>query len=1525
MFTISDWKRRLAKLLAALMLLGMPGMDALLGLTAYALEYDRDIISDADALMAGDILHPGSAISRDDETFGKVTPITNRFWGSNLHIIDYVFVGGRYGDSSGKKAIDMNLPLHEGLETISYYWNGDDDCKFSYVFNNRTCFEVAADGTLNIYYLKEEQARDGGCADYETDEVTKELLQSVVPYDGNGNRTTSWEVVNVETNNDYPIEQTRLTPNYGYVDLSETKEDHYLTYTIITLQGYGAHQHKLVKTKSIGGSQLTVECVQNAGCNLPRRRASVWLQKPSQVTFGDGQSVTLAGSDKLMDILQTPTVTYTKGDVTVDSLDDVTETGVWTCKYSFESPYVELFANETGNSVKVELTTDVKVNPRELYDAGIYLDGFSADNKPILTVKLGEKTLTKDTDYSLTYSDVVKNNKREINVKVKGMGMYAGETETTLLEELSDISEMAGFFKLEEEEALYDPYEPFEPQLYTIEPAEGLTEGTDYVITRPAESMNAGEYAITVTGINKYSGSFTLPYWIMPYPIVGEVWVAFEDPVVEEPVGEGIPVSEEQEEPIGEDTDEIKQFTYTGTAIYPALMQMIWRDLELSEADFEVSYPATPVECGRYACEIVFKGNFTGSIILEYEIVPASLTISVNDATVEAWGDTPEYTFTYDGFVNGETEDVLTTKPKVTCAYPKVDGNNTEYVSINNGNAFTTPINLVENSAEAKNYTITYINSDPPAMLTINDQIPSSPPSGEKVHPNLASLANVRSYTYGDSYIGSDGFDKIVGLTGSFSGTMTFGWRKKSDNATVPLNSTTVPQIPGDYVMTVQYGGDDYWAGETAMFDFTVYPREVTVTGISAVNKPFDGNCTVALDVSKAGISGLLEDDASKLNVASATGKFMSATPGTGKSVRVTKIALGGDMKDYYTVSGESLAILLTADITEIDTFAKLKTLLEGCPDNYRLILTRSYFAQNTDTAIGITAKNVTIDMNGKRITGNSAAGLFTVSGELGLIDSVGGGWLTGAKTAITVENGGEARLYDVGISSNTGATGGGVWVKSGGTLLLAGANITGNTATTNGGGVYVETDGTFVVAGGSVTGNKVGSANNNVYLCANSVITVPVVEGTGIMGNAAIGVTTAAAPTDSAPVTLTSGLSQSVGIAFLKSDNGAYGIGLNASQKEAALKPLHNVNVAQIANGTVTVSTEKAVEGTTVTLDVIPNRGCALVADSLTYSMAGGQPAAIENGKFTMPAGDVTVTATFEARDTIPKIVENVLELDGTLNLYYHLKVPEGFNGEGAKMTFSLSGQTIPFNKATKAGDYYEFPCRVYVYQMADPITATFTYQENGETKTVTDTYSVKEYLDDVLRKDTTTVTANVVNALRNYGYYIQRYLRLFGLSYKEMPKGGNPDVDLDSAIAGSAGNAIDTASTYVDYQKIKNLGILLNINSGTDLKFEFNLVAGVSGPVTAKVGEEDEVVINPKNNAYTVAKKNIAANNLDVPFEFIVNVGNEKAFTTTASVMNYIAIVLSNTDNDDEAKAMAALYEYWVAAKAYSKANSQ
>ena len=104
--------------------------------------------------------------------------------------------------------------------------------------------------------------------------------------------------------------------------------------------------------------------------------------------------------------------------------------------------------------------------------------------------------------------------------------------------------------------------------------------------------------------------------------------------------------------------------------------------------------------------------------------------------------------------------------------------------------------------------------------------------------------------------------------------------------------------------------------------------------------------------------------------------------------------------------------------------------------------------------------------------------------------------------------------------------------------------------------------------------------------------------------------------------------------------------------QTDTPAPTTYAVNIASgIQNGSISANPSNAAADATVTLTVTPAQGYVL--ESLTVTDANSQTVTVNNNQFTMPASDVTVTATFkEAPQTDFTFTINVTG-EGTINLY--------------------------------------------------------------------------------------------------------------------------------------------------------------------------------------------------------------------------------------------------------------------------------
>lgn len=145
----------------------------------------------------------------------------------------------------------------------------------------------------------------------------------------------------------------------------------------------------------------------------------------------------------------------------------------------------------------------------------------------------------------------------------------------------------------------------------------------------------------------------------------------------------------------------------------------------------------------------------------------------------------------------------------------------------------------------------------------------------------------------------------------------------------------------------------------------------------------------------------------------------------------------------------------------------------------------------------------VTIDLNGhllKTTSGVSNLIHVTQNGELTLVDSnpnaVHKFDKSNALWKLAAEDAEDENIVVIKGGAITGGnyyTGGGIYVRKGGTLLMRGGNIVGCTAR-EGGGIYVEDGGRFEMSAGTITGctagQEEGKTANGVFIAAGGRFT---------------------------------------------------------------------------------------------------------------------------------------------------------------------------------------------------------------------------------------------------------------------------------------------------------------------------------------------------------------------------------------------------------------------------------------------------
>ena len=488
---------------------------------------------------------------------------------------------------------------------------------------------------------------------------------------------------------------------------------------------------------------------------------------------------------------------------------------------------------------------------------------------------------------------------------------------------------------------------------------DGLTlDKDDYTVAGNEKATDVGTYTLTVTGTGNFTGSASKDWKIQA--VTDNDWT---------------------EKPNVTNCTYGKTPTVTmGTAKFGNVA------VEYFTQDGKISFGADiPTNAGSYKAvfTVAETGNYNGlTKTVNFTISQRALTVTANPKTI-TYGEKPANGgVTYEGFVNGENEEVLT--GTLDFAY--------DYAQYGNvGSYHITPKGLTSG-----NYDITFTKG----ILTVAQKdvtIQGVAVEASKVYDGTANAAitdngrlshnfdgenltfHVGTAAYDDKNVGAD---KTVTFTGfSLEGSAAKNYRLTGQPGDVTASITqkpveltvTVKDKVYDGTLTAELGtvthsgfvaGDDVQLvngtpsfsskdkGENIPVTFTPFtltgpdagnyaltqptgvkagisPKPVTVSGITAQDKTYDGNTQVTFAYGDARLEGNLDGD--KLTV-TAQGSFEDANVGE-KLVNITGLTLGGAERGNYVLAERGQQTSAAAAITANDRYLDLSGLdLGGDP-----------------------------------------------------------------------------------------------------------------------------------------------------------------------------------------------------------------------------------------------------------------------------------------------------------------------------------------------------------------------------------------------------------------------------------------------------------------------------------------------------------------------------------------------------------------------------------------------------------------
>lgn len=169
----------------------------------------------------------------------------------------------------------------------------------------------------------------------------------------------------------------------------------------------------------------------------------------------------------------------------------------------------------------------------------------------------------------------------------------------------------------------------------------------------------------------------------------------------------------------------------------------------------------------------------------------------------------------------------------------------------------------------------------------------------------------------GDSftYDGTEHKPAVTVVDGNTSVAVTVEYSKNKD--------------AGEATVTVTANAENYTG--SVIKTFTIKPMPVTISGVKANDKVYDGNARAVIDISGATIDGKVEGDELTVNAESVTAAFADANAGGGKTVTLSgNFTLAGTSAGNYVLSAQPESATGTIARKALELVADHVTITEG-------------------------------------------------------------------------------------------------------------------------------------------------------------------------------------------------------------------------------------------------------------------------------------------------------------------------------------------------------------------------------------------------------------------------------------------------------------------------------------------------------------------------------------------------------------------------------------------------------------------
>ena len=472
-----------------------------------------------------------------------------------------------------------------------------------------------------------------------------------------------------------------------------------------------------------------------------------------------------------------------------------------------------------------------------------------------------------------------------------------------------------------------------------------LTSLTDYGYI-VVKMSNVGIYNFTITGDGNYTGEVKATWQITAREVTPAI--------------------------------EVASCSYTGDALEPNVTVKDDLGNTIDPKEYEIFFSNnTNAGTGRVTIKDVAGGNYViKEKTQDFTITKAAAPTNIPSGTLNVVnGTTLEYTY--------DAKQILPAAPNGTYGTVFYSGGpssnfesgytvNSFQVGINSG-VLTLTIDAQNGGKTGKIGSVTiYVTTDNYEIF----DLPLDLYAVDKITPVVDGDITASNITYGDELSKSTISGKMQDPTTSKAVNGTFAWTdgtiKPAANDSYEAEWTFTPDAPE-------------YATVTGKAPVTVNRKAVTVSGITAKDKVYDGNTDAVLDYSEVTLDGVLGNDTLTVT---ATGTFESANAGKQK-VKISGFKLGGNSVANYvlaesgnqtettaTITAREVTVTITPNGGTYGSVTAAAAVLSGVVDGETVPVTLTY------TGNGYNSTTVPTNAGSYTVTASIADSNYVLTGE---------------------------------------------------------------------------------------------------------------------------------------------------------------------------------------------------------------------------------------------------------------------------------------------------------------------------------------------------------------------------------------------------------------------------------------------------------------------------------------------------------------------------------------------------------------